>query len=105
MISFNIAIYRILQGFITNELRFFLIEISQEFLDNLLPVEEMLSDLSFKLIDSSSLNLWTNAFIIDEFAKLILNPHFNLLISWQQDIINLYLDNIDIGLIESLMLG
>ena len=39
MISFYIAIYSILQGFITNELRFFLIEISQEFLHKLLPVE------------------------------------------------------------------
>jgi hypothetical protein len=39
MISFNIAIDGILQWFITNELRFFLIEISQEFLHKLLPVE------------------------------------------------------------------
>jgi hypothetical protein len=65
----------------------------------------MLSDLSFKLINSSSLNLWTDAFIIDEFSKLIVNPHFDLLISRQQHIINLQLYNIDIGLIESLMLG
>jgi hypothetical protein len=64
----------------------------------------MLSDLSFQLINSSSLYLRTDALFIDEFAELILNPHFYLLISRQQDIINLNFYNIDIGLIESLML-
>jgi hypothetical protein len=33
-----------------------------------------------------------------------MNPLFNLLNSWDQDIINLYFNYIDIGLIESLML-
>jgi hypothetical protein len=64
----------------------------------------MLSNLSVQLINSSPLNMMTDTLFIDEFAKFFLNPQFDLLISRIQDIINLLLDNIDIGLIESLML-
>ena len=70
----------------------------------LLPVKDMLSNLSVQLINSSLLYLWTDTLFIDEFAKLISNPSFDLLNSWLQDIVNLSFDNIDIGLIESLML-
>ena len=104
MVSLYIAIDSVLQGFVTNEFIFLLIELYQEFLHNLLPVKEVLSDLSIQLIKPSSLNLCTDAHIIDEFTKLILNLMFDLLISRQQDIINLYFDNIDICLIESLVL-
>ena len=89
MVIFNVPIYSILQGFVTNEFRFLLIELSQEFLHNLLPVKEMLSDLSVQLLNSSLLNLWANALFIDEFSKHIHNPCFDLLISRLQDIINL----------------
>jgi len=104
MVGLNIAVNSILEGFITDEFRFLLIEVTQEFLHKLLPVEDMLSNLSIQLINSSPLYLWTNTLFIDEFAKLISNPSFDLLNSWLQDIVNLSFDNIDIGLIESLML-
>jgi hypothetical protein len=73
-------------------------------LHKLLPVKDMLSNLSVQLINSSLLYLWTDTLFIDEFAKLIPNPSFDLLNSWLQEIINLSFDNIDICLIESLML-
>jgi hypothetical protein len=104
MVSLNLAINSILQGFVANEFRFLLIELSQEFLYKLLPVKEMLSDLSVKLLNSSLLNMMTDALFIDEFAKFFLNPQFDLSISRKQDIINLLFDNIYIGLIETLML-
>jgi hypothetical protein len=78
MVSLNIDIDSILQRFVTNEFIFLLIEISQEFLHNLLPVKEMLSDLSVEMINSSSLNLWTNALFLDKFAKLLFNSLFDL---------------------------
>jgi hypothetical protein len=46
MVRLNVAINSILQGFVANKFRFLLIELSQEFLYKLLPVKEMLSDLS-----------------------------------------------------------
>ena len=104
MVSLNVAINCILEGFVTDKFRFLLIEVTHEFLHKLLPVKDMLSDLSVQLINSSPLYLWTDTLFIYEFAKLILNPSFDLLNSWEQDIINLYFNNIDIGLIESLML-
>ena len=104
MVSLNVAINCILEGFVTDKFRFLLIEVTQEFLHKLLPVKDMLSDLSVQLINSSPLYLWTDTLFIYEFAKLILNPSFDLLNSREQDIINLYFNNIDIGLIESLML-
>jgi hypothetical protein len=104
MVSLNVAINCILEGFVTDKFRFLLIEVTHEFLHKLLPVKDMLSNLSVQLINSSPLYLWTDTLFIYEFAKLIPNPSFDLLNSWEQDIINLYFNNIDIGLIESLML-
>ena len=46
MVSLYVAIDSVLQGFVTNEFIFLLIELSHEFLHNLLPVKEVLSDLS-----------------------------------------------------------
>ena len=104
MVSLNVAINSILQGFVADEFWFLLVEVTQQFLNKLLPVKEMLSDLSFQLIKSFTLYLRTNALFIDEFAKLILYPTFNLLISGEQDIVNLLFDNSNFCLIESLML-
>jgi hypothetical protein len=104
MVRLNVAINSILQGFVANKFRFLLIELSQEFLYKLLPVKEMLSNLSVQLIYSSPLNMMTDTLFIDEFSKFFLNPLFDLSISRKQDIINFLLDDIDIGLIESFML-
>jgi hypothetical protein len=83
MVSLNVAINCILEGFVTDKFRFLLIEVTQEFLHKLLPVKDMLSDLSVQLINSSPLYLWTYTLFINEFAKLILNPSFDLLNSWE----------------------
>jgi hypothetical protein len=64
----------------------------------------MLPDLSVQLLNPSLLDLWTDPFFIDEFAEFILNLHFNLFYPWMQDIIDLCFDNVDVGLIETLML-
>lgn len=82
MISLYAFIDCILQGFITNKFRFLLIEFCKKLLDKLLPVKDMLSDLSFQLLSSSLFDQWTNTFFIDEFAELILNSHLNLLYPW-----------------------
>jgi hypothetical protein len=83
MVSLNVAINSILEGFVTDEFRFLLIEFTQEFLHKLLPVKDMLSDLSIQLINSSPLYLRTDTLFINEFEKLILNPGFDLLNSWE----------------------
>jgi hypothetical protein len=104
MVSLDEFIDGILQGFIANKLRFILIELSQELLHKLFPLEEMLFDLSFQLINPSFLYLLTNSFFINELIEFILNPHFNFLFPWMEDIIDLGFNYVDVGLIESLML-
>ena len=73
-------------------------------MDKLLPVENMLSDLSIQLLNPFFLDLRTNPFFINEFAELIFNLHVNLLYPWMQDIINLCFYNIDVSLIKTPML-
>ena len=71
---------------------------------NLLPVKEMLPDLSVQLLDPSLLDLWAYPFLIDELAELFLNPHVYLLNPRMQYVINLSFDHVDVGLIETSML-
>ena len=70
----------------------------------LLPVKEVLPDLSVQLLDSSLLDLGSDPFFIDELAELFLYPHVNLLNPRMQGIINLSFDDVDVGLIETPML-
>jgi hypothetical protein len=73
-------------------------------LDNLLPIKEMLFHLRFELPTSSFFNLRTDSLIIGEFAVLIVDLLFNLLLSIVQITIDLFFDFIDVGLIKSLVL-
>ena len=104
MISLYEFIDCILQGFITNEFRFLLNELCKKRLDKLLPVKDMLSDLSIQLLNPSLFDQRTNTFFIDEFAEFIFNFPLNLLYPWMQGIINLIFYNVYAGLIKASML-
>jgi hypothetical protein len=64
----------------------------------------MLSDLSVQLINPSLLDLGTNPFFINEFAEFILNPHVNFFNPWNEDIVDLCFDYVNVSLIEAPML-